>query len=211
MVRLFQKKHREASSSEAAGEREGYRQRIRELEAEAKLNKTLGQTALEELSSVHTVEVQTLKRRVAELDAEKEQIKRLFEQRLADEKGARCVAHTSRPWSFAPPLPPLRHRDCVHLPGSHRHVELGIQLSSHHTREGDGRVAPFETGASPSVELLVPAPVYTPSTRRFRPLSVCMQVTAHISAHSFAQVSAHVVPCAWLAGMARCRSVTGGG
>ena len=89
MVRAFHKRQREANSGEAAQEREGYKKRLLELEAEVKVARSLAAAQVDEASQTHAAELGALQRRVAELEDEKGKQQRSFEQRLADEKGHR--------------------------------------------------------------------------------------------------------------------------
>lgn len=89
MVRAFHKRQREANSGEAAQEREGYKKRLIELEAEVKVARSLAAAQVDEASQTHAAELGALQRRVAELEDEKGKQQRSFEQRLADEKGHR--------------------------------------------------------------------------------------------------------------------------
>ena len=89
MVRSFQKRQREVQASDMAAEREAFRRRISELEAEVKLGRSMGQAQVDEVSQAHTAELNALQRRTTELEEEKSALKRSFEQRLADEKAQR--------------------------------------------------------------------------------------------------------------------------
>ena len=89
MVRAFHKRQREANSGEAAQERESYKKRILELEAEVKVARSLAAAQVDEASQTHAAELGALQRRVTELEEEKGTLQRSLEQRLADEKGQR--------------------------------------------------------------------------------------------------------------------------
>ena len=88
-VRAFQKRQREIHAHDAEGEREAHRRRVNELEAEAKMLRSLTQAQVDEVSQAHASELKAVQRRVTELEEEKKALKRSYEQRLADEKGQR--------------------------------------------------------------------------------------------------------------------------
>ena len=68
MVRAFHKRQREANSGEAAQEREGYKKRLLELEAEVKVARSLAAAQVDEASQTHAAELGALQRRVARGD-----------------------------------------------------------------------------------------------------------------------------------------------
>ena len=89
MVRAFQKRAREAAAHELEGERETAKRRILELEAEAKLAKSLGETQADEVAQAHAAELGALQRRVGDLEEEKAAVKRSYDARLGEEKALR--------------------------------------------------------------------------------------------------------------------------
>ena len=91
LVKAFQKRVRELAASEGEAEREGYKRRVAELEAEAKMLKTFAETQIEEGRQAHAREVEIMGRRAGDLEEEKRQLVRSWEGRLAEAHGRRTA------------------------------------------------------------------------------------------------------------------------
>ena len=96
LVRAFQKRSREAAASENEAEREAYRRKVAELEAEAKMLKTFAETQVEEGRQAHVRETEIVNRRVAELEEQQKQTVRAWEGRLAEAHGRRTAEVADR-------------------------------------------------------------------------------------------------------------------
>ena len=96
LVRAFQKRSREASAGENEAEREAYRRKVAELEAEAKMLKTFAETQVEEGRQAHVRESEIVNRRVAELEEQQKQTVRAWEGRLAEAHGRRTAEVADR-------------------------------------------------------------------------------------------------------------------
>jgi len=96
LVKTFQRRLREATDKDYEGERDGYRRRIAELEAEAKMLKTFAETQEEESRQAHGREVEIVQKQLADSEEDKKQLRRSWEGRLHDMQSRRAAESSEK-------------------------------------------------------------------------------------------------------------------